>query len=570
MAFFLKKSKLKKGVYLQIYESFYDPVRKATAHKSHRAVGYVHELIQAGIEDPIAHFQREVDLLNKQRRDKKVKERARQISESSPERFLGYFPLKNINDALGVKNDLDWLQLSTSFRFNIYEMLSALIYARVVHPCSKHKTFHEVLPRLYEPADFSFDQLLDGIEFIGSEYEKIIEIYNHRMRQRYPFDTSHAYFDCTNFYFEIDREDDLRRKGPSKERRLDPIVGMGLLLDANQIPIGMRLFPGNQSEKPVMREVIDNLKRRNNINGRTIRVADKGLNCANNIRHALECGDGYIMTKAIKTLSQTEKEWILLNRDYVPVTDADGSILYWIKECVDDFPYTILDNNGREVTVMLREKRVVTYNESLAKKRRAEIRKQANKALGHSLSQVKRSEFGDYAKYVVFESTDKQGQATGGKVAVRLNEDAIDLDSLLAGYNLFVTSEVDMPAAEIHATYRNLWRIEESFRVMKSDLEARPVYLQKADSIVGHFLICYLAVLLMRLFQFKILKNNFSSESLIGFFRKFRIVEISERRIMNLSLKTPFISALAEMTNLPLTSFNLTHGQVKDMLNHRF
>lgn len=105
---------------------------------------------------------------------------------------------------------------------------------------------------------------------------------------------------------------------------------------------------------------------------------------------------------------------------------------------------------------------------------------------------------------------------------------------------------------------------------MKSDLEARPVYLQKADSIVGHFLICYLAVLLMRLFQFKILKNNFPSESIIEFFWKFRIVEISERRIMNLSLKTPFISALAEMTNLPLTSFNLSHGQVKDMLNHRF
>ena len=126
------------------------------------------------------------------------------------------------------------------------------------------------------------------------EYEKVIEIYNHQVNLKYKFDTSHTYFDCTNFYFEIDREDDFRRKGPSKENRHEPLVGLGLLLDANQIPIGMKLYPGNESEKPVMRDVIDNLKTRNNISGRTIQVADKGLNCGNNIMHALKEGDGYI------------------------------------------------------------------------------------------------------------------------------------------------------------------------------------------------------------------------------------------------------------------------------------
>ena len=156
------------------------------------------------------------------------------------------------------------MQTATDFKFNVFSLLSSLIYSRAVCPCSKAKTFDEVLPKLYEPAKFSLNQLYAGLEYLGSEYEKVIEIYNHQINRNYPFDTSHTYFDWTNFYFEIDREDDFRRKGPSKENRKDPIVGMGL-------------YPGNESEKPVIRKVIDDLKSRNNISGKTIRVADKGL-----------------------------------------------------------------------------------------------------------------------------------------------------------------------------------------------------------------------------------------------------------------------------------------------------
>ena len=99
-----------------------------------------------------------------------------------------------------------------------FDMMSALIYARTVHPCSKSKTYDEVIPNLFENHDFSLDQLYSGLEYIGSEYEKVIEIYNHQINQTYPLDTVHTYFDCTNFYFEIDKEDDFRLKGPSKEK----------------------------------------------------------------------------------------------------------------------------------------------------------------------------------------------------------------------------------------------------------------------------------------------------------------------------------------------------------------
>ena len=147
---------------------------------------------------------------------------------------------------------------------------------------------------------------------MGLKIEKIIEIYNHQIQQRFSFDTSRTYFDCTNFYFEIDKEDDFRRKGPSKENKKEPIVGMGLLLDAHQVPVGMKLFPGNESERPLIRSIIDDLKKRNHISGKTIQVADKGLNCAENILHALKAGDGYLFSKSVKQLPETEKTWVLL------------------------------------------------------------------------------------------------------------------------------------------------------------------------------------------------------------------------------------------------------------------
>ena len=116
-----------------------------------------------------------------------------------------------------------------------------------------------------------------------------------------------------------------------------PIVGLGLLLDANQIPIGMKLFPGNQSEKPVIRNFIDELKTRNSVSGRTIQIADKGLNCSENIFHAVKNGDGYIFSKSVKQLPEKEKTWVLLPNDYRDVKNAKGDVLYRIKECIDDY-----------------------------------------------------------------------------------------------------------------------------------------------------------------------------------------------------------------------------------------
>jgi transposase len=569
MAYFLKKTNLKKGLYLQIYESFYDRNKKETAHKSYKTLGYVQDLIESGIPDPVVYYSDIVKQLNIEAKRIREENATRQIA-ASPERHLGYFLLQNIYQSLRVSNYLELMQSVRGFRFKLSDLMEALIYSRVIDPCSKSKTCHDILPKLYEDYNLSYDQILDGVEYMGNEYEKIIEIFNHQVNLKYPLNASTTYFDCTNFYFEIDKEDEFRRKGPSKENRHDPLIGLGLLLDANQIPIGMKLYPGNESEKPVICQSIKELKDRNQITGRTVQVADKGLNCANNIISALKNNDGYLFSKSVKQLPETEKTWLLLKNDYTKINDRSGKLLYEIKECIDEFPYPYTDEKGKKHTVKLKEKRVATYNPKLAEKKRYEINRLVEKAKKLKASQAKRNEFGECSKYVTFGYADSKGKPVDGKLKVSINREAIDKDIELSGYNLLVTSETKMKAADIYSTYHNLWRIEESFRLMKSYLDARPVFLQKIASIHGHFLICYLSVLLLRLLQFKALKSKYCTEKLIKFIRGFRLVKLEQDKYVNITPSSELVKDLAADLELPITNYYLNDSQINKMIKHDF
>ena len=565
MAYFLKKTKNKKGLYLQIYESFWDPKRGHTAHRSVRAVGYEHELRESGIADPVAHFRAEVDSMNAERKAALDKAKVAEIGPEPAERHLGHFAIKAVDDALGVRGDLNYLQIPSGFRFSLADLLSSLVYARCVAPCSKSRTFHDVLPLMEGvPAGFSLDQLYDGLAFLGEEHEKVVEIYNARVAALFPRDTSKSYFDCTNFYFETGREDDLRRKGPSKEHRPEPIVGMGLLLDADCVPVGMSVFPGNESEKPQIRRVVAQLKERHAISGRTVRVADKGLNCADNVADAVLSGDGYIFSKSVKALPERDRAWALSGDGWTDVADDGGNVLWSHKEVTDEFEYRVTGADGRKRAVRLPEKRVVTYSPKLARKQTYEINRQVEKARALRLAAAKRGEYGDSAKYVTFSPVDKEGEVRDdARVVATLNHEAVRKAKSLAGYNMIVTSETGMSAREIYDTYHNLWRIEESFKVMKSELDARPVYLQRRSTITGHFLICYLAVLLVRLLQVKVLGDEYCSEEVMGLVRGLNVCQASERKYVNVSRRTPIIEGLAERTGLPLLHFHLSKGEVK-------
>lgn len=566
MAYFLKTSKLPKDLYYQIYFSYRDPDSGKPRNKSYRALGYLCDLKAQGIDDPAAYFKPEIDELNEKFRIKREKEKVRQITHTSPLKRIGYFPAHAVYRKLDVKEDIDRLSFDRDIQFSLSDTLEALAMARLIDPCSKLRTVDEVFPSMWDAPDCSYDQILSCLDILGNDYEKVVEILAHHVDDTYIIDTSKTYFDCTNFYFEIDKEDEWRRKGPSKERRTDPILGMDLLLDSQCIPIGMRLYPGNQSEKPVFRKMLKQMKDQHCIKGRTIRVADKGLNCAQNIKHALSHGDGYIFSKSIKMLSNVEKAWALKDDDVIDVKDSNGNLRYCIKSCVDTFKYHYKDESGREHHFAAEEKRVTTYNPTLARKQKIEINKMADKARACRLCEAKKIEYGDSAKYAKFRFCEEDGTISDRKAVVEIDEEKIQRDLDCAGYNMIVTSEKKMNEMDIYSTYHELCRIEESFRTLKSQLDARSVYLQTINRIKGHFLVCYLSILLERLAQFKILKNEFGSEEVYKFMRGFKIVPGNGKTWINVTARNSIIEYITDAYNLPLTNYYLKESQIKKIL----
>ena len=540
MRFFVKQSKpSKKGTYLQIYQSFY---KKGFGgrNKSYKVIGYVDELINQGIKDPIKYAQDLVDELNENIKSKKNIE----IGDISVTSNIGYFLIKSMIDNLDVDRVTNIVCQNYKSEFRMSDFIRTMIYAQIISPGSKLKAFENVIPNIYGSDNYSYDQILNALDFIGNDHSKVIELYTHQINEIYGIDTSSTYFDCTNYYFEIDLERDDLRKGPSKENRKCPLISQALMLDSNQIPIAMEMFPGNESEKPHIRKQIEDIKVRYDINGRVIQVADKGLNCAKNIYSCVkEANDGYIFSKSFRGrgVDNVEKKWMLLEDEkniWKEVKDSNGNMKFRYKELIDTFDYKcILDGDEEETKFRIKEKRIVTYSPTLARKQRLEIQKEIDKAqITMSIKQANKDDYGDSIKYVKFESLDEKGNKI--KIKPTLNEEKIEEDLLYAGYNLLVTSELNKSGLEIYSIYHNLWKIEESFRVMKTYLEARPVYLQKKESIYGHFLICYLALVILRLLELKIFNNEISVSKLISFIRDFNITSDGKGSYINNATKS--------------------------------
>ena len=568
MRYFVKKSTpSKKGLYLQIYKTNYVP-GKGNQNKSYKVIGYASDLIASGIPDPVAYAQNLVDELNSNLPNRKEMK----IGDISSSKNLGYFLIKSMIDYLDFDYILKLMSSNMKFHFNLSDFVRSMIYAQIVNPGSKHKAFEKVMPNIYGAESFSYDQILDTINYIGNDYQKFVELLNISIQKKWKRNTSNAYFDCTNYYFEIDLPKEDRQFGPSKEERHLPIIGQALLLDEDQIPIGMSLYPGNESEKPKIRESIENLKQRFDIDSRIVQVADKGLNCARNIYAASkEANDGYIFSKSVhgKNLSKQEKQWVLLeneNNIWNEVKDSNGKLIYKYKECIDTFKYKFTNEEGKCVEFNVKEKRVVSYNPSLARKQKAQIQKQIDKAIAiSSFKQASKEEYGDSIKYVNFTSIDKEGEVV--KSIPSLNQEKIDEDLSFAGYNLLVTSEINKSAQDIYNTYHGLWRIEESFRVMKTYLEARPVYLQNKESIYGHFTICYMALTILRLIELKVFNDELPIGQIIEFIRNYNITETLEGSFINNATKSNTLSIIQKRYGLSkLDNIQLRKKDVENIL----
>ena len=579
MAYYLRKENKKKGTYLQMYESHWDKEKKQPRSKSVMAFGYVHELISDEIPDPVAYYTDFVAEKNKERAAAFTEETRPRAFVAPVEYNLGQFLLYTLLEELNVKEVIDILAAQMRFQFRIYDMIAQLIFSRIIYPCSKSKTVSSVFPHLYNSSPISEDQVYDGLSFIGGSYKKYIELFNHCYEQHYQRDFSNVFFDCTNYYFEIDLPYEDKQKGPSKENRHDPIIGQALLLDADLVPVAMQMYPGNESEKPYIRKVIEEMKSRYKVSGKTVQVADKGLNCARNIYAAVkEANDGYIFSKSIhgRNLSEKEKKWLLLENEqniWKDYRDKDGNLLYRLKSCVDSFSYQFKEidpETGRDVvkTFSVKEKRIVSYNPALAKKQKAEIQKMADKAANYATYKaMTREDLGDSAKYVKITNKDKNGKKITPVIGI--DKEKVNEDLKYAGYNLMVTSELDMEPLQIYQTYHSLWKIEESFRITKSYLDARPIYVHKKETIYGHFLICYLSLFLLRVLEIKVFKNQINSYDLIDFIRDFRVVNKGDGSYINISRNQTVNEKVKKATGLTnLDALFLTEKEINNLFQN--
>lgn len=579
MAYYLRQDKKKKGIYLQMYETYWDKEKKQPRSRNIESFGYVSKLISNEIPDPISFYKEYIKRKNSERAASVADETRPRAFTVSLEKNIGYFLVSSLLSELNVKETIDILASQKRFQFNLYDMIAQLIYARILYPCSKSKTVSTVFPHLYNGVSISEDQVYDGCAFIGESYKKYIELFNHCYEKHYKRDFSSVFFDCTNYYFEIDLPSGDKQKGPSKENKHEPIIGQALLLDADLVPLAMQMYPGNESEKPYIRKIIQEMKERYKVTGKTVQVADKGLNCARNIYAAVvEADDGYVFSKSLhgNGLSEKEKQWLLLENDanvYTDYRDENGKLLFRLKSCVDTFSYKfkeLVSETGKEkvVTFSVKEKRIVSYNPSLAQKQKAEIMKMADKAANYTTyKKMAREDLGDSAKYVQVISTDKSGKTV--KPVIEINQTKIDEDLKYAGYNLLVTSELNMNPLQVYHTYHNLWKIEESFRITKSYLDARPVYVQKKETIYGHFLICYLSLFLLRVMEIKCFKNRINSYDLVNFMRDFRVVDKGDGTYINISQNQTVnekIKKLIGLTNLD--ALYLTEKEIENIFEH--
>ena len=397
--------------------------------------------------------------------------------------------------------------------------MSLLIVSRMLSPGSKKKAFEEK-GRYFERFNFSLEDIYRSLSHFAKIAKEAQQHIHEQVTQKYGRDMKTIYYDVTNFYFEIDKEDDLRKKGPCKEHRPNPIVQMGLVMDADGIPIAYEPFPGNTLDKETLRSLIGEVKR-NYGTGRIVVVADKGIITGDNIYY-LTAGknkNGYVFSFSIRGGTDDFKTYVLDSKGYVDERgeDADTDATYKIKARVTAREISVTMTSGKKAKKTVYEKQVVFYSKKYADREKAEREKTIMKAMDLVSNPAKynRATSHGAAKYVKDIVYDKNT----GEILTDGHLPSFDFEKLAEeerydGYYAIVTSELEMGNKEIIETYRGLWEIEETFRIAKGDLEARPIFLQREDRINAHLLTCFISLVIIRILQKKT-GRLYSSEKII-------------------------------------------------------
>ncbi|NLX92211.1 MAG: IS1634 family transposase [Firmicutes bacterium] len=508
----LKQSVRKNGrVYLSIEKSYRDKAGKPRA-KTVQSLGYL-DVLEKEYDDPIAHFK---EVARKMTEDENAKNKMtltinmnEQLAQGTDDRKnFGYAAILKIYHELGLHRFFNNRARNENFKFNTNSIMILLVISRLLSPGSKKKAFEEK-GRYFERFNFSLADVYRALSHYAKIAKGLQRFLHESITEKYGRDTKTIYYDVTNFYFEIDEADKMRKFGPSKEKRPNPIVQMGLAMDADGIPLHYELFPGNTVDKETFRSVIGEV-RKNYDTGRIVVVADMGIITGDNIYYLTggKNRNGYVFSFSVRGGTSEFKSYVLDNEGYMDVdgkpAGEDAEFKIKSRRIARDINVTM--KSGRKAKKTVYEKQVVFWSKKYADRARAQREEVVKKAWDLVADPKKYNKAISYgaAKYVKNLEIDKEtGEVIEGTKRPYFDYDKLAEEEKYDGYYAIVTSELHMSDKEIIDTYRGLWEIEETFKVTKGTLEARPVYVSREDRIEAHFLTCFIALVIMRLIQKK-------------------------------------------------------------------
>lgn len=504
----LKKTKRPNGrIFLSITDSYYDKQKKTSRSKTIESLGYLDDL-EKQYPDPIAYFSKRVEELRKEKQNKQAPvnfsfyDSDHLCINDDLRKNFGYTALSKIYHELGIHTFLNQRQRHSKEKYNANTIMKMLVFSRLLAPASKKSSF-EHREYFFEKTNYSLDDVYRCLSFLTKYREKLQIWIDDKIQKNYGRDNSLIYYDVTNYYFESEDQDGFKMKGVSKEHRPNPIIQMGLFMDNNGLPITFELFSGNTNDCLTYRPNFARIKKQFHL-GRVISVADKAMTTGDNIWYTINTPtkDGYVFSMSVRGADKEMKSYVLNEEGYqwMGTEYKRKSRLY---------PRTILvtTTSGKKMKKVVDEKQVVFWSEKYAKRAKAERESALAKArdlAAHPGSYNRATSYGA-AKYVKKVAYDKDtGEILTGQSVLDIDEEKIREEEALDGYYVLVTSEMDEADDRIIDMYRGLWKIEESFKVTKSELEARPVYVWTRDHIEAHFLTCFVALTIARILEMKL------------------------------------------------------------------
>lgn len=565
---YLKQSKYKKTgrTYLSIVRGYWDSESKQSRTKTIEKLGYLDELKKL-YDDPVVHFEKVVADMNKAETENNQSvaihiDIMKKLEEGRHRKLYGYAPLSKIYHELDIHSFVASRSRSMNVAYIPNNILKLLCFERLLNPGSKKRAF-ENKDMYFENTDFSLDDIYSFLSLIA-KYKDALQIHLHdKVKKLYGRTTELVYYDVTNYYFEIDEQDEMKRKGVSKEHRPDPIIQMGLFMDTMGIPISYKLFPGNTNDCETVRPILAELKRDYDI-GRVIIVADKGNNTAKNINYHFMRGDGYVYSQTVRGAHKELKEYVFDKDGYTWIGDD-----YKIKSRIYPREVSVIGNNNKPMKKRIDEKQIIFYSRDYDRRAKAEREPALLKAMELVKNPGKFNRATSYgaAKYVKNLEYDTE---TGEIITVSkkpvFDEAKLREEEKFDGYYAIVTSELDKSDTEIIEIYRGLWRIEESFKITKSDLKTRPVYLSRQDRIESHFLICFIALTIIRILQHK-LGGKYSAKCILESLRRVECSNVEEN-IYIFDYKDEICSEIGAALGIDFSRKYMTFGEIKKILGN--